>query len=427
MTLVKTSILSFIATAIKMIAGLVINKAVAVYIGPSGLALVGQFQNFSQLVMTAAQGAINSGVTKYAAEYGKDNDRIPILFSTAAKISLFSSVVVGVGIVLFSNYASLHFLKSEDYSYIFVIFGFTIVLFVVNNLLLSILNGLKEIKTWVMINIIQSIYSLIFTTLLIVYLDLDGALIALVTNQSVIFVIVLWMLRKHQVIKLSNFKGAFDKPEAKKLGGFALMTAITMLTVPVSLIMVREIIIKNGSLEEAGYWQSMWYMSLVYLSFFITVINLYFLPKLSEATDQKILRKEIFKGLALFLPLLSFLFFLIYLLKDYIVIILFTSEFSIVSSLFYWQLLGDLFKVAGIFFGILLAAKAKHSRVILVNVIFSSLFVYFSYIYYPIMGLEGVVYAHFLNSVLYLVFVILITLDLIYGKKTNSHNNRTYI
>ena len=134
MTLVKTSILSFIATAIKMLAALVINKAVAIYIGPTGLALIGQFQNFTQLVITAAQGAINSGVTKYTAEYGKDDKRIPILFSTASKISFFTSLIVGTGIVVFSQYASVHFLKSEDYSYIFVIFGFTIALFVINNL-----------------------------------------------------------------------------------------------------------------------------------------------------------------------------------------------------------------------------------------------------------------------------------------------------
>jgi PST family polysaccharide transporter len=214
MTMVKASILSFIATAVKLIAGLVINKAVALYIGPAGLAVVGQFQNFIQLAIGAAQGAINTGVTKYTAEYGKEGARIPALFSTASKISLISSVIVGAGIVMFSNYAAVYFLKSVDYTYVFIIFGFTIVLFVINNLLLSILNGLKEIKTWAIINIIQSIYSLIFTTLLIVFLGLDGALIALVTNQSVIFLIVLWMLRKHQIIKFENFKAAFDKSEA---------------------------------------------------------------------------------------------------------------------------------------------------------------------------------------------------------------------
>ena len=115
MTLIKTSILSFIATAVKFLAGLVINKAVAVYIGPSGLALVGQFQNFTQLVMTAAQGAINSGVPKYTAEYGKDSEKTPALFSTARKVSFLSSLVVGALIVVFSRYASLQFLKSDKH------------------------------------------------------------------------------------------------------------------------------------------------------------------------------------------------------------------------------------------------------------------------------------------------------------------------
>ena len=76
MTLIKTSVLSFIATAIKMLSMLAINKAVAVFIGPTGLALIGQFQNFTQLGMTVAQGGINAGVTKYTAEYGRESDQL---------------------------------------------------------------------------------------------------------------------------------------------------------------------------------------------------------------------------------------------------------------------------------------------------------------------------------------------------------------
>jgi PST family polysaccharide transporter len=46
LTLIKTSILSAIATIIKVISGFVINKVIAMYVGPSGLAVVGQLQNF---------------------------------------------------------------------------------------------------------------------------------------------------------------------------------------------------------------------------------------------------------------------------------------------------------------------------------------------------------------------------------------------
>ena len=121
MTMAKTSILSFIATAIKLVAALVINKTVAVYIGPSGLALIGRFHNFTQLAMTTAKGGINTGVTKYTAEYGKDSPKTPVLFSTASKISLVSSVVVGALIIISSQYVSLYFLKSDQYDYIFTI------------------------------------------------------------------------------------------------------------------------------------------------------------------------------------------------------------------------------------------------------------------------------------------------------------------
>jgi O-antigen/teichoic acid export membrane protein len=396
MTLVKTSIRSFIATAIKLVAGLVISKAVAVYIGPAGLALVGQFQNFSQLVMTAAQGGINSGVTKYTAEYGKDDKRIPILFGTASKISFFASLVVGAGIVIFSQHASLHFLKSEDYSYIFVIFGFTIVLFVINSLLLSILNGLKEIKTWVMINIIQSVYSLIFTTLLIVWLGLDGALIALVTNQSVILLIVLWMLRKHAIIKAENFKEKFYTPEAKKLAGFAAMAITSALTVPVSHLIVRNYIGETLSWEDAGYWQAIWYISTMYLMVVTTTLSVYYLPKLSEITEKSELRKEVHQGYKIIMPIVIVISVGIFVLKDFIIWLLFTEEFAPMRELFLWQLVGDVVKLGCFLIGYMLIAKAKVKifiyKEIFITVLFASLAIFFIDLY----GLIGVTYAYVL-------------------------------
>jgi O-antigen/teichoic acid export membrane protein len=409
MTLIKTSILSFIATAIKIFAALVINKAVAVYIGPTGLALIGQFQNFTQLVMTAAQGAINSGVTKYTAEYGKDDKRIPILFGTASKISFFASLVVGAGIVTYSQHASLHFLKSEDYSYIFVIFGFTIVLFVINNLLLSILNGLKEIKTWVIINIIQSIYSLIFTTLLIVWLGLDGALIALVTNQSVILLIVLWMLRKHPIIKAVNFKQKFDTPEAKKLAGFATMAITSALTVPVSHLIVRNYIGETLSWEDAGYWQAIWYISTMYLMVVTTTLSIYYLPRLSEITEKAELRKELWQGYKIIIPIVIVMSIMVFLLKDFIIWLLFTKEFAPMRELFLWQLVGDVVKLAAWLLAYLMLAKAMTKTFIATEICFNLSFVALSIWFVNQYGLVGMSYSFALNYTVYLIAMVFIT------------------
>ena len=397
------------ATAVKMIAGIAINKAVALYIGPSGLALVGQFQSFSQLAITAAQGAINNGVTKYTAEYGINDRRIPILFSTAIKISLVSSVSVGGTVVLLSSYASEYFLKSENYSYIFIIFGFTIVFFVINSLLLSIINGLRDIRTWVTINIIQSIYSIIFTTLLIVSLGFDGVLIALVTNQSIIFVIVLWMLRKHQVIKIKNFNSSFDIAHCKKLAPFALMAITSAAIVPISHLIIRTNIGETISWSSAGYWQAIWHISTIYLTVVTTTLSIYYLPRLSEIAEKVELRREILNGYKIILPIIIATSFIIFLLKDFLILMLFTDEFAPMSELFLWQLVGNVMKISSFLFGYLVVAKAMTKTYISTELIFSISFVLLSELFVERYGLVGMSYSYAVNYGLHLVVMICVT------------------
>ncbi|MEZ9520084.1 O-antigen flippase, partial [Vibrio splendidus] len=143
MNLIKTSFLSLIATVTKILVGLVINKAIAMFIGPSGLALIGQFRNFTQMSMTVATGAINSGVTKHVAEYGSEKEKNEVLISTSLIISISCSVIVGILLSLFSGSLSVSILDDVSYQYVFIIFGLTIILFSINQLILSILNGLR--------------------------------------------------------------------------------------------------------------------------------------------------------------------------------------------------------------------------------------------------------------------------------------------
>ena len=49
-------------------------------------------------------------------------------------------------LIVFHNYLSNLFFKTDEYGSIFLIFAVTLVFFVLNSLLLAILNGQKEIK-----------------------------------------------------------------------------------------------------------------------------------------------------------------------------------------------------------------------------------------------------------------------------------------
>ncbi|MEG1345923.1 MAG: hypothetical protein RSC78_04255 [Acidaminococcaceae bacterium] len=88
MSLIKTSLLNAIAVVIKMLTMLGLNKILAIYVGPAGYAAIGNFQNAVQMISTFANGAINTGVVKYTAEYHDAEEKQRQVWRTAGTIAV---------------------------------------------------------------------------------------------------------------------------------------------------------------------------------------------------------------------------------------------------------------------------------------------------------------------------------------------------
>ena len=195
MTLIKTSVLTAISTIITVISAFVINKVVAIYAGPTGLALIGQLKDFVTMLTNISNGAITQGVVKYTAEY-ETIEKKQKIFSTSIIISLISSCIIAIILMLFNSFLSELILKDVQYGGVFIVFAFTVFLFALNTVLMSILNGQKEIKKYVLVNIVNSSLALIITSLLVLKFNIQGALYALVINQSIVFFVTLMFVLK---------------------------------------------------------------------------------------------------------------------------------------------------------------------------------------------------------------------------------------
>ena len=168
MTLIKTSLLNAIAVGVKMLTLLGLNKILAVYVGPAGYAALGQFQNAVQMISTLASGAINTGVTKYTAEYHEDEARQRAVWQTAGTIALVGSVLLSLLVFAFRAELAQWFLSDVSLAPVFGWFAATLVLFVFNTLLLAILNGKKDIHRYVVANIAGSLFALLVTSAMVV-------------------------------------------------------------------------------------------------------------------------------------------------------------------------------------------------------------------------------------------------------------------
>lgn len=405
MTLIKTSLLNAIAVAVKMLTMLVINKVLAIYVGPTGYAAIGQFQNAVQVVTTFASGAVNTGVTKYTAEHYEDKAYQVRLWKTAGTIAAVCSSTLSIFIFLYRVELAKWILQDEQLSDVFIWLSLGLILFVMNSLLLAILNGRKETNIYVCCNIAGSFFALIFTVGLVGLLGLYGALIGLSVYQALSFFVTAFFICRTNWFRVHYLIGKIDTDIAKKLGGYVIMAFTSVAFLPVSNILVRNHLGAVVSWEAAGYWEAMCRLSAAYLMFITTTLSLYYLPRLAELKNLKEIKSEIFYVYKLVLPVAALLCVLIYLARDLIIEILFSKNFSPMRDLFALQMVGDILKVGSWILAYLMLAKAMTKIFIVTEIFFSIMFYVLSVIFIDSLGLEGVVYAYVMNYLIYWALV----------------------
>ncbi|MCX3264080.1 O-antigen translocase [Pedobacter agri] len=416
MKLVKTTIFSGIITLIKISSGFIAGKAVAIFTGPAGVALIGAFSNFITIFLTFANGAINNGVVKYTADYVQEDHESRKLFSTALRISVICSGVIGCLLILFPGFFSETILRIQEYKGPVRVLGGSIVLYSLNSLFIAILNGKGEIKTYTIVNTIGSVISLIFTIILVYYYKISGALYSLVLSQSIVFFFTLYHVIKRPWFKVNLFKNSFDIAIARKLGSYSLMAIISAITLPISQIFLRNMLGATLGIESAGYWQGIMRISDGYLLIITTALSTYYLPKLSTLKSDPEIRAEILNGYKIVMPVVLIGCLSIFLLRKFIISILFTPDFAQMENLFFWQLFGDFFKIAAWMLAFLMLAKSMTKVYIITEILFTFTYVTLGYILVSMLDLKGIVVSFGLNYFFYFIYMVFHFRNLLFYK-----------
>lgn len=414
--LVKVSFLSGISTLIRVITAFVSVKIVAKHLEPAGMALLGQLNNFSLIVLSISSGGINNGITKYVAQYADSPSRYRVLLSTAFRITATVSLFSGLVMILGAGYWARIILKDVNYISVFYIFGTTIILYTLNALLVSAINGFKEFRKYVTVNIISSLAGLLFAIVLTLTLGVFGALVALITYQSVVFVITLAMVSRSSWFSWKIFFGTFDKQEAIKLGHYAVMALVSAITVPLSQLVVRNHITSHLDLNQAGLWESMNRISAMYLMVVTTSLSVYYLPKLSGLKTDREVRNEVFSVYKMLIPFLIFVSGTIYMMRSYVIPILFDAKFHGMENLFAFQMIGDVLKMTTWVLGYILVAKAMTKTYVVVEIVATSLFATLSILFVNIFGTIGATIGYAAAFFCQLLIMIFIFRKLLFSK-----------
>lgn len=253
--LVKVSSLNAVSTLVRMLTGLISGKVVATQLHTEGMALLGQLTSFSMILLSISGGGIRNGITKHVAQYSDSRKRYELFLSTGFWITFSLSALCGIVLIVGAGYFSVAILKDPQYTSVFYIFGATIILYALNDLLISIVNGFREFRKYMTINIAGSIVGLIFTVVLSYSFGIYGALISFVTYQSIVFIITLALIVKSPRFERKMFFGKFSKTAGKRLWSYSKMAIVTASVLPLSQWIVRNYIINTVGKHNAGLWK----------------------------------------------------------------------------------------------------------------------------------------------------------------------------
>ena len=131
------------------------------------------------------------------------------------------------------------------------------------------------------------------------------------------------ILIKRKRFALSELKPSWDKAIASHLGKFTIMALLTSITLPVAYIMMRNLLAEHYSWDDVGIWQGVSSISDAYLQFITASFSVYLLPTLSRLTQKSEIAKEITKSLKFVLPAVAVASFMVWLLRDFAIWLLF--------------------------------------------------------------------------------------------------------
>lgn len=404
--LLKVTAMTGLLTLLKMVMGFVIAKVVAIYTGPTGLAMLGQVQSLVGSLNGIINAPAGSGVVRYTAENKEQGFEACAPWWRAALqwVLIISSIAIPIGVLLAKPIAS-SFLKDTSLAWVVVATVCVLPFAAAGTLCNSVINGQQFYRRYVGLGMLSALISGGVMLAMIALHNIDGALLAAAVQSALIGVVMLIGNLRQPWFKLRYWWGAVEPKARNQIGSYMFMAITSALTVPVSLILVRTILIDQVGWDATGQWQAVYKISEVYLGVITMALGTYYLPRLASLTSVEILVTEVHKTARVIIPIVVTMALCVYLLRDAAISLLFTEAFRSARDLFAIQLTGDVIKIISWLYAYPMLARGATSWFVYTEIFFAISFVFLTYFFVLNIGIDGVLWAYLISYLLYFLIV----------------------
>ncbi|OAZ04878.1 polysaccharide biosynthesis protein [Flavobacterium succinicans] len=393
---------------VTFVLGFISNKVVAVFLGPSGMAILGNFRNLGAMLKSVATLGISTSLVKLVAENKENKTALSELYATFLSVFIIISSLLAIGVFFFAEGIAELLFDSSQWTTPIRVVGLSLPLVLLTTFWLAIYNGLEQFKTIVLVQLVSSVLVFIVTISLIYFHSIDGAVWAIALSELLMVLATFVFVVKDKRFFQFHFRFLIKKEYLTAIQKFSAMALLTAIIAPLTLLLIRNAITTNYSLVEAGYWEATTKLSGFYMLFFTSGLSLYYMPKLASLSTDDAFKKEVKVYFSSFVPLFLVMLLVLFFAKEWILKWVFTTDFLKLKSVLIWQFIGDFFKILTLAFGYQILVKARFKVYFFLEITFNLSYLLLSLYWIKTRGYEGVIQAYCCASVLGFVLILIV-------------------
>ncbi|WP_400191178.1 hypothetical protein [Hymenobacter sp. B81] len=370
---------------------LALNKLLAVYGGPGGLTLLAHFQNLMALLTTLPNDGVHVGIVKYLAPQRPGSADWRRWLAAGALLN---------AAVLVLSFALLPLLRGP----LLAVFDPSpswvagllagISLLTGHAYLGAVLLAAQRLRAYVGLTVALSLAGpLAVAAALAAGRPLPQVLLAYLLGQGLMLLPTALLCAHYGLLR--GPRRLPGRPALLALGRFLLMALSVLLCSKAVDFVVRDLLISRFSLAETGLWQAAAKLSDNYTMVFSAVMGAAYYPRLAALAgnprEQRAYVRAVFGLLA---GVLAAGLGALWLLRDWLLPLLFDERFAGARGLLGPQLLGDWAKLLAWTLLYSLMAEARVGRYVLVQALSAAVYAGLLALLLPRLGLAGAPWAH---------------------------------
>lgn len=424
--ILKSSALVGGSSILKLGAGIVRTKAMAMLLGPAGFGLFGLYGAVSDLALSVAGMGVNSsGVRQIAEAVGSgDTARVAQTAAVLRRTSILLGVLGAVLLAVFSKQVSTLTFGSAQQAAAVSLLSLVVLFRLVSDGQGALIQGMRRIADLAKMNVLGAVFGTLISIPIVYFLREDGVVPSLIAVAAMAILTSWWYSRKMdiQAFPVTLAEVGQEASALLKLGVVFMSSGLMTMGVAYA---VRITILRRVGFEATGLYQAAWTLGGLYVGFILQAMGADFYPRLTarandNAACNRLVNEQALVGLLLagpgviatltFAPLVIYLFY--------------SAKFGAAVAVLRWICLGTALQVITWPMGFIIVAKAKKGLFFFAELAWTVVAIALAWICVRSFGLNGAGSAFFGSYVFHAVLIYAIVSRLS-GFQWSTENKKT--